>query len=109
MDNTISWKIDSSKYLINDNTWSDIPIIKKSDYYITTNSVDGFNFLYITLPKKLRFSIYNKLNFMLYDSALEDNQLFLKIHENDYFLTLRKRDVYNTHNPVTFKITIYND
>ena len=110
MDKVIAWTVNSSDNLNNTFAWEDVKISKRKDYYITNEIVDGFNFLYICLPKNTKFTIYNSLNLVLFDSSLPENgQLFTTIFKDNEYLILRKKDVYNTRNPVTFKITIYND
>lgn len=109
MDSKILWTISPSKNVNNDFSWEDIKLSNKKDYYITNKQINGFNFLYICLPKGLNFKIYNKLNLLLFDSTDQKDEQLFKIINDDKWLMLRKKDVFNTNNPVTFKITIYND
>jgi len=59
------------------------------------------------IPKTKNCQIYNMINLLLFDSRLpSNNQLFEKINEVSGYSVFKKKDVYNTYNPVTFKIRL---
>lgn len=110
MDNIIAWTVNPKDSINSVHLWPNIKLAKYKDYYITNDTIPGFNFLYIYLPCNAHFIIYNYLNLVLFDSSMpEDKQLFTIVSNDNGYLILRKKDVYNTYHPVTFKITIYND
>jgi hypothetical protein len=84
-------------------------------YTFTTLSVDGFNFLYLSVPEGKALKIQNSLDIILYDSerpSSDDDQQFCitgKIVTSNGTINnvFRKNDIYNSHNPAFFKIRIY--
>ena len=94
--------------------WNEKEVPTNTTYYIDVTAKSGFNYLYFSIPQNVRFTIYNTLDIQLYDSSLPDSasQLFMltgttttsKGATNNVF---RKKDVYATSTPTTYKIKIW--
>lgn len=108
MNNSIFWNLYSFPEIGNNIVWTEEKI-NNNLCFIHTNKQEGFNFLFIKIPKEWRFKIYNKLNILLFDSRSDSDQVFEKYELLNDYLIIKKRDVYNTNNSVTFKIMFYND
>lgn len=109
MDNLIFWSL-SPYNVINENLiWNKAKILNNNSCLIRTERRDGFNFIYIKIKNNLKFKIYNELNFIMFDSQLNEFHFFENYELNNNYLIIRKKDVYNTHNSVTFKIIFNND
>lgn len=107
MVNRIYWTLNSSEQVAGGEKWSNVDISNRSDYYITSPTVYGFNFLFLMIPNNKSCQVYNMINLLLFDSRLpSNNQLFEKINEINGYSVFKKKDVYNTYNPVTFKIKL---
>lgn len=89
----------------------------KVEHDVVTNLVtyieNKHQFLYLSLPQNTELAIFNEVDYMLYDSTIGNDtlpeQLFYKVGTieiyggitNDLY---RKKDTYNTNNPVLFKL-----
>lgn len=94
--------------------WNEKEAPSLTTYYIDVTAKSGFNYLYFSIPQGVNFTIYNTLDIVLFDSQLPDSasQLFMLIGTtttskgatNNVF---RKKDVYATSSPITYKIKLY--
>lgn len=114
MDRLILWTLNSSDTVLGTFTWNTVPAPQSGNYSFVTNSVSGYNWLYLSVPQDVNLLIYNELNIQLYDSNIaagNPSQLFTLVgtmttvngHTNNVY---RKNDVFNSLNSVLFKITI---
>lgn len=114
-DKILSWAMSSNTNILNSFVWNEVQIDSVGTYYITTNSQSGFNFIYISIPQGSNFSIYNSLDIEIFNSTLPQsgiNQLFslsgtITTSKGGINNVYRKDDVFNTFNPVSFKIKIF--
>lgn len=114
MDRFILWVLDPSETLLSNFVWNEIPAPTNTVYPFTTNSLYGFNYLYVSVPQNVNFTIENELNITIYDSSLPaeaTNQLFalagtMTLDNGTVNNVYRKTNVYNTHNPILFKVRL---
>jgi len=80
-------------------------------YKITTPSVIGYNFLYITAPKHKNIRIYDEMNDLLFDSSYINNEFVYSgnviTQKGRTNAVYRKNNVFNTLNPIIYYITLY--
>lgn len=114
MNRKILWTLSSSSTPLDNFVWNEIAANKNATYQFTTNSLPGFNYLYIATPQDKSVIIYNELNMPVFDSSAApngNNQLFelvgTKTVGNNTNNIYKKKNVYNTFNPVLFKVQIY--
>jgi len=115
MDRYILWTLSPSDVLLSNFSWNEIPAPTNTTYPFTTNSLYGFNYLYVSVPQNENFIIYNELNMSLYDSSIgagELNQIFtligtMTLDNGNVNNVYKKNDVYNTNNSVLFKVRLY--
>jgi len=111
MNKMIMWTLNSSSNILNNFNWNNISPTGKNLYEFTTNSVPGFNFLYLSIPEDVSFIVMNELNMVIQNnlkSAGDVNQLFIFIGTSTVNGKInniwRKKDVFNSLNKVSFKI-----
>lgn len=115
MDRLILWTLNESSVVLNTFQWNTIPAPADGTFSFTTNQLEGYNWLYISVPQDVNMYIYNELNMQLYDSlAPVDgvNQLFnlvgtMTTVNGDTNNVYRKNEVFNSHNRPLFKVKIY--
>lgn len=109
----ISWTINSSDVVLENFVFTSFSAPTVGTYSITTNSVVGYNFLYITAPENRGVKIYDSLTELVFDSSVpSENYEFSEVGEiivsnNKTNKVYRKNNVYNSYNPVTYYIKIY--
>lgn len=111
----ISWSLSSQDYLNNSFVWNNIAVEKFGIYTINTTQTPGFNFIYISVPQDVNVSIKNSLDIEIFNSTLPQNlqnQLFslagtVVTSTGEINNVYKKDDVFNTFNPVTFKIKLF--
>ena len=108
----LSWTLNASPVLLDSFVFysSQVPTI--GTYSITTTVTSGYNFLYITVPGDKAIQIYDSLSDLVYDSEIAGSYEFayvgdLLMSNNKTNSVLRKLNVFNTYNPVTYYIKIY--
>lgn len=113
MNRKILWTLNSSSTVLDGFSWNQISVPKNGTYEFTTNSLTGFNYLYIATPQEATVIIYNELNIPVFNSTLptnSSNQLFELVGTKTVGTTTnnvyKKKNVYNTFNPVLFKVQI---
>lgn len=114
--NLITWTINKSGATTNLFEWNNIDILNTNkNYTVTTNSVVGYNYFYLTLPQNLDFTIYDEMNNLLFDTKNTNENLnngfilegTIKTINNQTNLVYRKKNMFNTVNKVTFNIKLY--
>ena len=115
MNRKILWTLHDSDILLNSFSWNEIDAPINDTYQFTTNSKISFNYLYVSIPQGVNSMIFNELNVQIFDSLVgpnATNQLFslvgtMTLPNGSVNNVYRKNDVYNTYNPVLFKVKIY--
>jgi hypothetical protein len=109
----ILWTLNNSSTVLSSFVWNEIPVPKNGLFSFTTNSLPGFNYLYISIPQSTQIIILNELNMQIYDSlssSSSTNQLFELVGTQTVGGTAnnvyKKKNVYNTFNGVLFKVQI---
>lgn len=110
--NLITWTINRSGSITNLFEWNNVDISTTNRYYtITTNSVSGYNYLYLTLPQYLDFMVYDEMNNLLFDTKNPNDNFSLmgtvKTINGQTNLVYRKKNMFNTINKVNFNIKLY--
>lgn len=111
----ITWTLNTALNVNDTFVWNEIPYSQEGVYTFNTTSTPGFNFLYISIPQDTDMFIHNSMDIILLDTgrpSSDDDQLFHLVGTyttstgsiNNVF---RKNDVYNSNNPVFFKLKIY--
>ena len=115
MERKILWTLNSSEIVLDTFVWNEIPVPEDGTFQFTTNSLGGFNYLYISIPQGVNSYFFNELNMQIFDSLAAPtapNQIFhlvgtMTLENGSVNNVYRKDDVYNTYNPVLFKVKIY--
>lgn len=113
MERIIAWYLspnpDTSTFI-----WNEKEAPSLTTYYIDVAAKSGFNYLYFSLPQDVSFIIYNSLDMVLYNSTLPDSaaQLFMLVgtsttSKGAINSVFRKKDVYATSTPITYKIKLF--
>ena len=113
----IFWTLDQAEDVQIDFNWVNLPVEHNKTSSFVTYTENTFQFLYISVPQNSILSLYNELDHILYDSTIADSvpsQLFYLIGTmvTPFGITnsvYRKKDQFNTNNPVLFKIKIFLD
>lgn len=108
----LSWTLNASPVLLDSFIFNSSQIPTIGTYSITTSSTFGYNFLYLTVPSDKAIQIYDSLNDIVYDSEIPGSYEFsyvgdLLMSNNKENKVLRKNNVFNSHNLVTYYIKIY--
>lgn len=112
MNRLISYSLNSSSSLLSTFTWDEIDISTLRTYPITTYSLSGYNFLYISVPQDLNCVIYDELNNLLFNSAIPGTYQFTLVgtvttSREKVNAVYKKKNVFNTFNPVTFYVKLF--
>lgn len=115
MGRQILWTLNDSEVVLGNFNWTTIDAPINTTYQFTTNSLGGFNYVYISVPQTVNMLIFNELNVQIQDSlapGTNPNQLFtlvgtMTLENGNTNNVWKKKDVYNTINPVLFKVKIY--
>lgn len=91
--------------------WDEIDTPNLKTYSITTDSLQGYNFFYISIPPNTDARVYDSLNNLLLDTSIAGDYEFIydstvvtsKGQVNSVY---RKKNMYNTINPVNFIVTL---
>lgn len=102
---TIGYAVSDSPTFKDNFNWKEFPVKKGQTYTFSNYFVDGYNYLYINIPLKSSFQIYDALGRNLTDE-FEYKGYSVVTSENKTNRVFRKKDVYNTMIDVPFKILI---
>ena len=110
-DRMISFAISELPSMNNSFIWTEIDTPSLKTYDITNPSQPGYNFIYISIPTDLNFIIFDALSNVLFNSAIPGNYEFnfigsITTSKGKINSVYRKKNMYNTHNPVTFQIKL---
>ena len=111
----VFWTLDQAEAIEVDFNWVNLQVNHNEITGFVTYTENTFQFLYVSVPQNSILTLYNELNYVLYDSTVEDSaptQLFYLIGTmttpygviNDVY---RKKDQFNTNNPILFKIKVF--
>lgn len=110
--NMITWTINRLDSVADTFEWNNIDISTTNRYYtVTTNSVSGYNYFYLTIPQNQDFMIYDEMNNLLFDTKNPNTNFVLRgtvtTSENQTNLVYMKSNMFNTVNQVNFNIKLY--
>ena len=109
----LSWVLSENESINNTFSWNEIDIINNTKTYtINTPVQSGYKFMYISFPEKAKFTIYDELNNILYDSMITSVYEFetsgmIETSVGNVNMVYRKKNVFNTTRPVIFTIKFY--
>ena len=108
----ISYTLNSSGVLSPGFSWSEIDMTSSKTYNITTSSVLGYNFFYVSIPQDLNCAIHDAMNNLLFNSLIPGNYQFILVgttttSKDKVNNVYRKKNVFNTFNPMPFTIKIF--
>ena len=112
MDRVIGFALDSAPTVQPTFSWTETDSPTLKTYQITTNSVSGYNFLYISTPPEVDVRINDALGNLLYDSSIAGDYEFelagtVTTSKGQENLVYKKKNVYNSFNPVSFNVTLF--
>lgn len=108
----LAWTLNTSTVVQENFIFNSFPVPIIGTYSITTSSVFEYNFLYLSVPSNKAIQIYDSLSDLVYDSEVAGAYEFsyvgdLLMSNNKENKVLRKNNVFNSHNLVTYYIKIY--
>lgn len=108
----IYWTINSSPTLNENFTWNEIIVTENKTYNIITNSVVGFNYIYIATPQEDNFILLDEMNNILYDSASSghfeyESSGMIETSQGNINIAYKKKNIYNSNNQVQLTLKFY--
>lgn len=110
---TIAWALSSSEELLTSFTFTETDTPTLRSYTLTTTSLVGFNYIYISVPQDVEFIITDVLGNTLFNSTIAPaGQSFslagtTTTSEGLTNSVYKSNDVFNTYNPVTYIVTLF--
>lgn len=111
-DKVIGFELSTSETILESFEWVETPATTLKTYTITTDSVLGYNFLYFSIPSDANVIIYDALNTVIYNSEVSSPLYAFELvgtaltSNNQINKVYRKKNVYNSNNPITFNINL---
>jgi len=110
--NMIAWAFNSTGTVNPSTVFISSPIPDFGTFSITTNSVTGYNYLYIAVPQNKNTQIYDEMTSLMFDSTVAGSYDFtyignLTMSNESINSIYRKNDVFNTYNPITYYVKIF--
>lgn len=108
----IAWALNSTGTVDPSTVFMSSEIPDFGTFSITTNSITGYNYLYIAVPKNKNIQIYDQMTNLMFDSTVSGSYDFtyvenLTMSNQSIDAVYRKNDVFNTYNPITYYVKIF--
>lgn len=112
-DKKISWILSEDESLNGSFIWTEMDIISGlKTYTINTSVQSGYKFMYISVPENAKFTLYDELNNILFDSLVISNYEFevtgsIQTSSGNLNTAFRKKNMFNTTRPIIFTLKFY--
>lgn len=107
----ISIAVSSEETIDNTFEWDELEVSEPRIYTLVSQSIPGYNYVYISVPNNKNFKITDALGNILYDSTSQGNYSFeyagkITTDNNRTNKAYKKTNVFNTINPVKFNVEL---